>query len=387
MLRQAGAGALLLALLLATARAQDRARDVQPAPGVRVPVEVRVDRTLVNPGKPLGGASVAFVQPGEGPSDAAPRAIMTGPDGRAVVVGPPGGGVLLVWAEDRAPVALWAAGPLIGAVILEPARSMTVHVRDPAAQPVADAYVEVAVGLPVSGAPLGSAAEHVYAVAARTAAGGATLFTGLPAVNLRVRAEAEGFVGPEVFPVRATGSAAAPGVPGAPLTLDLVAGARIEGRASVVPGGGPAQGAVIRAGRRTARVGADGHFELTAVAPGAVEITLDGNPEARDLLLREPLVLVLGNGERRAGVNLTLVRTSVLSGVVVGKDGAPLQTADGTLFWPPSRAPWSERRLDLPGLVAAGADGRFRIMGLAPAEGVAFEVRAPGHAPALIEGL
>ena len=86
------AASLVAAPLLPTpAAAQDR----PPAAGVVVPVEVRVDRTIVDPGAPLEGAWAAFVEPGQGPLQAAPRAVATDPEGRCLVEGPAGGGVLL----------------------------------------------------------------------------------------------------------------------------------------------------------------------------------------------------------------------------------------------------------------------------------------------------
>ena len=73
-------------------------------------------------------------------------------------------------------------------------------------------------------------------------------------------AVAEGFVGPEAFPVRPSAT---------PLALDLAAGARIEGRAIVIPGGSPAVGATVRAGDRSTSVRGDGSYLLDAVRPGA----------------------------------------------------------------------------------------------------------------------
>ena len=369
------AGALLCGVVacgavVADAAAQDEAAGAR----VGVPVEVRIDRTLVAPGTPLAGASVVFVEPGEGPAEAASRAVVTDSAGRCISDGPMAGGTLLVWAGGRAPVAVYARGALSGPLILAPALQLSVRVSKPTGAPLADAYVEVDVRLPVTGAPLDGATHHTYTLTAHTDGDGAAQFAGLPDVNLRVRASAEGFVGPELFPVRATD---------VPLALALHAGARISGRAVVIPGGGPAVGTMVSAGGRSAPVRADGSYQLDAVRPGEVEVVA----ESPDLLQREPVRLVLAEGERRASINLELMRTCVLSGQVLSADGTPVEVADLSLLWPASQALWSQMQRQVERAVTPESDGRFRLTDLPPAEGVALEIRAPGHAPVLIEGL
>ncbi len=370
--------AAVLALLAGAARraaAQEPPPPALPRQELReVGVEVRRGMTPFAPGSPAEGVLVAAVSPGEAPDAAQSRAVRTDPAGHAVLGVPASGAVVVFWSAGDAPRAVWLRRALTGPVVLSPALALDVVVRDPTGAPARGERVELGVALPVAGAAGSAPTTHTYALAATTDDEGRARFPGLPDAPLDVRVTSSRWVAPESGPVRAGG---------APCVVELRRGAAVAGSARRIPGGGAAAGARLRLAGREATVAPDGAFSFDGLPPGIAELeVLD-----RDLLLRTPLRLSLAQGDRRTALEVDLVAAAVLAGRVYAGDGSPAPRADLVLRWPPDA--WHPAGLvrEFPAAVVPESDGRFRLDGLPPADGVTCEVRAPGHAPRVVEGL
>ncbi len=374
-----GVGLLLIGGMAQDVLAQEVATELGPGPpsddaGMDVEIEVRVGMTIVAPGKPLAGAWAAIVAPGEGPAEAASHALASNGDGRVLLHVPRSGGVLLVWARDHAPYATWVSGARSMPIVLDAPLRLAVDVRTPSAQPAANARVTTIVRMSIAGARPGTPVTHEYQITETTDDAGHAVLQGLPDATLRVRADAEGFVGAEAFPVRAGK---------APLMLALRRGATVEGRAWLIPGGAAAEGIRLRVGERETTVRADGTWAIDAIPPGSAQVEL----VSPNLLIRSVPALVLRDGERRAGIDLELMRTSILTGRLVDRDEQPIERASLTLLWPSIGTPWSGLRMEFEDVIGPGDAGAFRLTGLPPADGIALEIRAPGRAPRIVEGI
>ncbi len=350
-----------------------------------VDVEVRRGRTILSAGDPAAGAWVASVPPGAGPDEAAVNALATGEDGHVLIPVSDPGALLLVWADESAPQALWTSGLAPEPLSLEPGRQLVVRVQSPSGKPLAKADVAVRVRLRVAGSPPRARAVHTYTVSALTDAHGHATIEGLPKDSVSVSATADGWVD-------APAETAHPKDGG--VTITLRRGARVSGIVRQVPGGAPAEGAevVLRSEKRPgseadppselrARVDADGAFVLGPVVPGSHTLDLVSTAH----VLAEPLTLVLTEGEQRDGLLVTALRTSQLHGRVRGPDGKPRPDTTLSLLWPGRSAPLGERRRTFEGVV--DEEGRFALTGLRPGDGITLEASAPGVAQLVVGGI
>jgi hypothetical protein len=189
----------------------------------------------------------------------------------------------------------------------------------------------------------------------------------------RVRAEAAGLAGRTIADV----------VPGAPLTIDLARGGRIEGVVRDGATGHPAAGIRVEtrdgdaigvvedpdAGRIEATTDAEGRFALTGLGPGRHALT--ARARGRGFASRSGVAL-------GASLEMTLEPASTLFGVVSGPDGKPVAGAIvTTLAMRSTQAPRPER---------SDAWGRYELNGLA-AGLYDVAVRAPGLAPGAVSNV
>ncbi len=375
--------AALLAPRSGRVEAQEAPAPPVPPPNVVAPaeIEVRTDRTLVDPGRPVTNARAAFVTDGQGPPDVAANALEA--DGKGVIraVPPRGGGVLLVWADGFAPVALRIDAPLPASVTLLPGRSLAVQVQanDGTALPAARVAAETRI--PVFGALSGPGAWFRLRYAAESGRDGRARFGSLPESVFSVEARAPAFVPASVFPVY-TKTEAVP--------IVLGRGARIEGRLRLIPdvavtvvpatpAGAPREGPVARLGELRATVAADGAFAFDTVAPGTYELTFEG----RGFAPPRPKTVQVAEGRNREGLVVEAMRTGALTGTIVVPTGVAVPPAVRLdLTWPPD-ADRPPRGID----VAPAADGTFRVDDLPAADGIACVVRAPGFVPNEVPGI
>ena len=313
-------------------------------------------------GRPLAGVRVtAEAWLSAGVPRLLHRRSESGDDGAFAVRGLPDGEVaVLARAPGAAPFAARVepedGTADLGTIVLAPGRRLEVLVVDDLGAPVPGARVRAGRGL------------------AATADGrGLALLDGLAAGRaLELEAEAPGHL-----PARSRLEPPAP----ARTRLALRRAFAVTGRL-LAPGGRPAEGGSVRvrtgATMRDEALSAEARFELD-LEPG-VEAELDlVSPATRELTVR---VAAGAAGERRDLGDLAAPAGLTVTGRIVdARDGAPVP---GATVWAPRPASGGPLLAWVDGdLLEArsGADGGFRLAGLAP-QPAALRVEAPGYARA-----
>lgn len=358
-----------------------RAAAPPPAPALSPPVERpftaadgEVEVSVSAGGEPQAGAEVRlYLAPAEegGPWRRAGEA-RTGSDGVARLFAAPGAYLVAAraagLATGRTEVIRSEGAAARVDVELEPPAVLEGRTLAAAGGPVADANV-LAVPL-VSGWPglAPASAPPEETAAAKTDADGAFRLEALAPGCWAISIEAPGHH-PVLLPRVA--------VPGDALAVALEPLGAVEGIA-LLPDGGPAAGAVVRAATAehgaSAVTGPDGRFAL-AVPAGVYAVQASLGDRAGSAAA--PVALAAGEAVR--GVELRLgpaaaleARVSALAG------GAPIAGAHVAVHPHESR--------EIVARAVSGEDGRVRIAGLAPG---AYDVRAAarGASPTLVVGV
>lgn len=357
----------LSAVLSLAAAAPCLAQDL--APDAPLVAEVRQEMDLFHRGDPVAGARVVFLRSLDEPLDEArARATPTGPDGTATIPVPRGGGHLLLWAADRAPAVYRVDSGGRRTFELEDAVELRGRVTDPGGNGVA-AQVEVEAVIPVLG---GGGVHQIPVTEVReTGADGRFVVGGLCREPVAVRAFADGFVDVVRFPVHPWHGEA---------LLTLGAGARVTGRIRLLPDAAPARGVLVRLGPVETETDEEGRYELRAVPPGPWGLVVEGDGFVRPT----PRTVVVEEGVPRHDVDLEVLRTATLTGIVRRPDDAGLDGVTVILDWPPRDGGLSPHE-EFP--LTVRPDGAFRLTDLVPGDGITLTARCEGAVPLTVSGL
>ncbi len=278
------------------------------------------------------------------------REAITGPDGRAIIEGLPGGKRVSVQAKGeltRIPgtrvVELEAGATAEAHIVLKEGGAVTGTVLGPGGAPVGVPYrVEVVAAIP--GAvprPAGMPRGMIFGgrrQAGRDFGADQRIFTigGLKPGRYMARGSAEGYLGAQSEAFEIVKGSIRDGVV---ITLDRggrVSGVVVRGRTgepvaearvSLTPSGmitlGGAGGRIVRAGGKGAETDELGRFSIEGVAPGTYTVTAG----AKELASGRAENVKVEKGRDAEGVMIMLGEGGAITGTVFGQDGRPVPNA------------------------------------------------------------